>query len=312
METRAHHVLIGLFTVIVVMAALLFGLWLAKSSSDRQFAYYQVVFNEAVTGLTQGGAVQYNGIKVGDVTQLKLDKQDPRKVIAWIRLGADTPVRQDTHAKLALTGVTGLAVIQLSGGSPQSPPLEGKNGELPVIVADPSPLSRLLANGEDLVMNINDVIARASALLSPENMDRVSRTLDHLDKATGAIADQRDDIRALLQQLAEASKRANDTLAQTQKLVQTTNSLVDTQGRATLDSARNALASVERVTANVDHLLSDNRASINGGIQGFSELAPAIRELRDAASSLRGVTRRLDDNPAGFLLGRDRSKEFVP
>lgn len=312
METRAHHVLIGLFTMIVVVAALLFGLWLAKSSADRQFSYYQVVFNEAVTGLSQGSAVQYNGIKVGDVTQLKLDKQDPRKVLAWVRLGGDTPVRQDTHAKLALTGVTGLAVIQLSGGSPGSPPLEGKNGELPVIVADPSPLSRILANGEDLVMNINDVVARASALLSPENMDRIGRTLDHLDKATGAIADQRDDIRTLLKQLAEASKQANDTLAQTQKLVQTANGLVDNQGKATLDSAKNALASVERVTANLDQLLSDNRAAINGGMQGFSELAPAIRELRDAAGSLRGVTRRLDDNPTGFLLGRDRSKEFVP
>ncbi len=312
METRAHHVLIGLFTMIVVVAALLFGLWLAKSSSDRQFSYYQVVFNEAVTGLSQGSAVQYNGIKVGDVTQLKLDKQDPRKVLAWIRLGGDTPVRKDTHAKLALTGVTGLAVIQLSGGSPGSPPLESKNGELPVIVADPSPLSRILANGEDLVMNINDVVARASALLSPENMDRIGRTLDHLDKATGAVADQHDDIRTLLKQLAEASKQANETLAQTQKLVQTANGLVDNQGKATLDSARNALASVERVTANIDRLLSDNRAAINGGMQGFSELAPAIRELRDAAGSLRGVTRRLDDNPTGFLLGRDRSKEFVP
>lgn len=312
METRAHHVLIGLFTVIVVAAALLFGLWLAKSSSDRQFAYYQIVFNEAVTGLSQGSAVNYNGIKVGDVTQLKLDKQDPRKVLAQVRLGGDTPVKQDTHAKLALTGVTGLAVIQLSGGSPDSPPLQGKGGELPEIVADPSPLSRILANGEDLVMNINDVVARASALLSPENMDRISRTLDHLDKATGAVADQRDDIRALLRQLAEASRQANDTLAQTQKLVQTANGLVDNQGKATLDSARNALASVERVTANVDRLLSDNRAAINGGMQGFSELAPAIRELRDAAGSLRGVTRRLDDNPAGYLLGRDRSKEFVP
>jgi phospholipid/cholesterol/gamma-HCH transport system substrate-binding protein len=312
METRAHHVLIGLFTLIVVVAALLFGLWLAKSSSDRQFSYYQVVFNEAVTGLSTGSAVQYNGIKVGDVTQLKLDAQDPRKVLAWIRLGGDTPVRQDTHAKLALTGVTGLAVIQLSGGSPGSPPLESKNGELPVIVADPSPLSRILANGEDLVMNINDVVARAGALLSPENMDRISRTLDHLDKATGAIADQRDDIRTLLRQLAEASRQANETLAQTQKLVQSANGLVDNQGKATLDSARNALASVERVTANIDQLLSDNRAAINGGMQGFSELAPAIRELRDAAGSLRGVTRRLDDNPTGFLLGRDRSKEFVP
>src|SRR5579859_7158218 len=180
METRAHHVLIGLFTVIVVAAALLFALWLAKSSSDKQFSDYQVVFNEAVTGLSKGSAVQYNGIKVGDVTQLKLDPQDPRKVLAWIRLGGDTPVRQDTQAKLALTGVTGLAVIQLSGGSPESPPLEGKDGNLPVIVADPSPLARILANGEDLMVNINDVVARASALLSPENMDRVGRTLDHL------------------------------------------------------------------------------------------------------------------------------------
>ncbi|WP_430391363.1 MlaD family protein [Dyella sp. 20L07] len=312
METRAHHVLIGLFTVIVVTAALLFGLWLAKSSTDRQFSEYQVVFNEAVSGLSQGSAVQYNGIKVGDVTQLKLDPKDPRKVLARIRLGGDTPVRQDTHAKLALTGVTGLAIIQLSGGSPQSPELESHDGNLPVIVADPSPLSRILANGEDLMVNINDVVARANELMSQENMDRISRTLDHLDKATGAIADQRDDIRDLLKQLALASKQANDTLAQTQHLVQTTNGLVDNQARATLDSAKNALASVERVTANIDGLVNDNRAAINGGMQGFSELGPAVRELRDAAGSLRGISRRLDDNPAGFLLGRDRSKEFVP
>ncbi|WP_243039112.1 MlaD family protein [Dyella sedimenti] len=312
METRAHHVLIGLFTVLVVAAALLFALWLAKTSADRQFAYYEVVFNEAVTGLSQGGAVQYNGIKVGDVTQLKLDPQDPRKVLAWIRVGGDTPVREDTHAKLALTGVTGLAVIQLSGGSPQSPPLVGKNGQPPVIVADPSPLARILANGEDLMVNINEVLARASELLSPENMDRVSRTLDHLDKATGAIADQRDDIRTLLRQLAEASKQANDTLAQTQQLVRNANGLIDSQGRATFDSARNALASVERIANHIDQLVNDNRAAISGGMQGFNELGPAVRELRDAASSLRGITRRLDDNPAGFLLGREQNKEFVP
>ena len=312
METRAHHVLIGLFTVIVVTAALLFALWLAKSSTDRQFSEYQVVFNEAVSGLSQGSAVQYNGIKVGDVTQLKLDPKDPRKVLARIRLGGDTPVRQDTHAKLTLTGVTGLAIIQLSGGSPQSPELVSQDGNLPVIVADPSPLSRILANGEDLMVNINDVVARASELLSPENMDRIGRTLDHLDKATGAIADQRDDIRELLKQLALASKQANDTLAQTQRLVQTTNGLVDNQGRATLDSAKNAMASVERASASIDGLINDNRAAINGGMQGFSELGPAVRELRDAAGSLRGISRRLDDNPASFLLGRDRSKEFVP
>lgn len=312
METRAHHVLIGLFTVIVVAAALLFGLWLAKSSTDRQFAEYQVIFNEAVTGLSQGGAVQYNGIKVGDVSQLKLDPQDPRRVLARIRVGADTPIRQDTHAKLALTGVTGMAVIQLSGGSPNSPRLTAEGAELPVIVADPSPLSKLLANGEDVMTNINDVVSRASQLMSDENVARISRTLDHLDKATGAVADQRDDIRALLSQLAVASKQATATLEQTEQLARSANGLVDQQARATLESARQAMASLERSTATIDRLLNDNRAALNGGMHGLSELGPAVRELRDAAGSLRGITRKLDDNPAGFLLGRDRSKEFVP
>ncbi|WNL45524.1 MlaD family protein [Dyella sp. BiH032] len=312
METRAHHVLIGLFTVVVVTAALLFGLWLAKSSTDRQFAEYQVVFNEAVTGLSQGGAVQYNGIKVGDVAQLKLDPQDPRRVLARIRVGADTPIKQDTHAKLALTGVTGMAVIQLSGGSPNSPPLTSPTGGLPVIVADPSPLSKLLANGEDVITNINEVVSRASQLMSEENVARISRTLDHLDKATGAVADQREDIRALISQLAVASKQASATLAQTEQLARSANGLVDQQGRATLESARNAMASLERSTAAIDRLLNDNRAALNGGMQGLGELGPAVRELRDAAGSLRGITRKLDDNPAGFLLGRDRSKEFVP
>jgi len=312
METRAHHVLIGLFTVVVVAAALLFALWLAKSSSDRQFAEYQVVFNEAVSGLSQGSAVQYNGIKVGDVIQLKLDPKDPRKVLARIRVGGDTPVKQDTHAKLTMTGVTGLSIIQLSGGSPGSPPLQSNDGQSPVIVADPSPLSRILANGEDLVTNINEVVARANMLLSPENTERISRTLEHLDQATGAIAGERDDIRQLLQQLALASKQANDTLVKTEQLIGNANGLVGNQARAALDSARNAMASLERSSADIDRMLSDNRAAINGGLQGFSELGPAVRELRDAAGSLRGISRRLDDNPAGFLLGRERSKEFEP
>lgn len=103
METRAHHVLIGLFTVIVVIAALAFGVWLAKARSAQEWNYYDVVFNEAVTGLSKGGGVQYNGIRLGDVNQLRLDPEDPRRVLARIRVSGDTPLRKDTHAKLALT-----------------------------------------------------------------------------------------------------------------------------------------------------------------------------------------------------------------
>jgi phospholipid/cholesterol/gamma-HCH transport system substrate-binding protein len=312
METRAHHVLIGAFTVIVVAAALLFALWLVTSSADRQFEEYDIVFNEAVTGLSQGSAVQYNGIKVGSVTHLKLDPADPRRVLARIRLRGDTPVLQDTRAKLALTGVTGVAIIQLSGGTPGNPPLTAPDGSVAIIVADPSPLTQLLANGEDLMTNINEVVARVSKLLSTDNMAHIDNTLEHLDKATGVIADQREDIRELLRQLAIASKQANATLEQSQKLASNANGLIDGPARETLNSAKNAMASLERATANIDRLLNDNRDAVNGGLQGLNELGPAVHELRDAAGSLRGITRRLDENPAGYLLGRDRSKEFVP
>ena len=72
METKANYVLIGAFTLLVAAAMLLFGLWAAKYSTDRNWQAYHVVFNEPVTGLTEGGAVQYNGISVGTVDSLSL------------------------------------------------------------------------------------------------------------------------------------------------------------------------------------------------------------------------------------------------
>lgn len=312
METRAHHVLIGLFTVIVVIAGLAFGVWLAKARSDQEWHYYDVVFNEAVTGLSKGGGVQYNGIRLGDVSQLRLDPEDPRRVLARIRVSGDTPLRKDTHAKLALTGVTGVAIIQLSGGTPSSPLLVGHDGEVPVIVADPSPFARLLANGEDLLTNVSQAAARANQMLSTENVHRIEKILDHLDQTTGVIADEREDIRTLIKQLSVTTKQANDTLAESQKLVHNANGLVEGQGKATLESAQRAMASLERSMSSIDRLLNDNADSINGGAASLGELAPALHELRDTLGSLRSITRRLDENPSGYLFGREKTKEFTP
>ena len=312
METRAHHVLIGLFTVIVVTAALLFGLWLAKTSTDQGFQDYEVVFNQAVTGLSQGAAVQYNGIKVGDVTRLKLDPADPRRVLARIRVTADAPVKQDTHAKLVLTGLTGLSIIQLSGGSPQSPALRGRNGGPGVIIADPSPLAKLLAGGEDLMLNINEVITKASHLLSDDNMQHINATLEHLDQMTGAVADQREEIRELLQQLSLASRNANATLAQTEQLARNANGLINGPGKTALESMQASMASLQRATASIDRLLSDNREGLNSGLRGVSEIGPALSELRRTLESLQSISRKLDNNPGRYLLGRDQTKEFKP
>lgn len=312
METRAHHVLIGLVTVLVVAGALLFGLWLTKSSVDSTFKDYQVVFNEAVSGLSRGSPVQYNGIKVGDVTTLRLDPQDPRRVLARIRLSADTPVKQDTQAKLTLAGVTGNAFIQLSGGTPQSPELKGKDGQLPVIVASPSPISRLLNDSSDVVGNINLLLHNANQLLSDDNVSRLSNTLANLEQTTGAFASQKGSISDAIAQLAAVGKQANATLAETQALMRNANGLLGTQGKQAFGSAEQAMNALAESTATINDLLKNNREAIDDGAQGLNQLTPAIRELRETLNALKGISRRLDADPSGYLLGRDNDKEFQP
>lgn len=306
METKAHHVLIGAFTLVVIAAAVVFALWLARTSVNRQYHYYDIVFTESVTGLSKGGAVQYNGIQVGEVSQLKLDPRDPRKVVARVRLAADTPVKMDTRAKLGLLGLTGVAFIQLTGGKPESPPLlPTPDNPVPQIPSESSALSQLLNSGADIVTTLNGILAKADSLLSQQNIDRINRTLEHLDQTMGAVADERDDIRTLLQQATAASKELNETL-------HSTNALVNNQGKATLDSARAALASLQHTSETLDKLLAENRGSLQSGLEGVSQLGPALRELRGTLRDIRALTQKLQGNPAGYLLGRDKPKEFDP
>lgn len=312
METRAHHVLIGAFTLVVVAAALLFALWLAKSSVSRQYDDYDIVFTEAVTGLSQGGMVQYNGIKVGDVAQLKLDPQDPRRVLVRIRVGGDTPIKADTRAKLGLTGLTGVAFIQLTGGTPGSPPLTAPHDKIPRIQADDSALQKLLSGSENIVTNVNDIITRASELLSKDNVDHISRTLEHLDQVTSTVAAERDDLKTLISQLTSASKQMNETLAQTAKLTANANALLGNQGKATLASAAAAMKSMQDASQRLDTILANNSNAISSGAQGLSQLGPAIKELHRTLQSLRAITVKLENNPRGFLLGGDHPREFQP
>jgi phospholipid/cholesterol/gamma-HCH transport system substrate-binding protein len=305
MEPRAHHVLIGLFTVLMVAAGLGFALWLNSTNSESEFNDYDVIFEEAVSGLSQGSAVQYSGIKIGDVISLSLDKDDPRKVQAHIRVGANTPIKEDTRARLSITGITGAALIQLHSGTPESPLLRGQNGQRAQIIADRSPLSRLMANGEDLMISITRLLSRANQVLSRENVKRISNTLENLEQTSASVAEQRDELRLALQQISSASR-------ETSELMRNANQLVNTEGRAAFANANRMLASLERSSGQVESLLSDNRDALHGGMQGVSELGPTIIELRETLSALRSFARRLEEDPAGYLLRSDSIKEFKP
>ena len=311
METRAHHILIGSFAIIAFLLGLGFVMWLSKTSADREFSYYDVIFTESVTGLSKGGPVQYNGINVGEVIQLKLAPNDPRKVLARIRLAGDTPVKLDTEAKLGLLGVTGTAFIQLSGGSPASKPLlPTEQQPIPVILAKESALSKLMSSGEDIVTSVNQSLLRIGQLLSKENVAHVSSTLEHFDSIASTIAAQRDDMAKALRELADASGELKSTLSTLHTMATTTNELINTDVRRVLASTDKAIVSIERVAGSADRMLDQNQAAIaNFSDQGLRQVGPTLLELRETLRSFKQLSDQLGSSNT-LLLGRDQPKEF--
>ncbi len=306
METRANYVLIGAFTLLTAAFLLLFGLWAAKYTSDKDWRYFNVIFDEAVTGLTEGGSVQYNGISVGTVDKLSLAPDDPRKVIAKVKLRASTPVKVDTHAKLSFTGLTGTAFIQLTGGSPDAALLVGTEDEIPTIITESSAL-------QNIAETANKLVARLDKVLSDENINNIAKTLENLENATGAISDQRADLGALITNARISSEKLANTL-------DTTNNAVNSIDRelvqklpqliAKLDST---LSRMDSAANNADKLIGENRGAINSFTQdGLSQLGPTMEELRALVRDLRKISARFEDNPAGYVLGRQKPKEFEP
>ena len=307
METRANYVLIGAFTIAVVVFGLLFSLWAAKYSSDRSWQEYKVIFNEPVTGLTEGSSVQYNGIAVGTVQRLTLSPQDPRRVEALLKIGADVPVKVDTKAKLSQLGITGSPFIQLTGGSPNAPRLLPQdNDDIPVIQTEPSAL-------QNIADTANRLVQRLDKVLSEENVSHINQTLANLDKVSSAIGGQKEDVRALVINLRQASEQLNTTLGTTNRAVDSLDRELVQQLPQLLAKLDSTLAKLDSAAGGADRLINDNRAAINSfANDGLSQLGPTLAELRALIRDLRRMSDQLDHNPARFILGRDAPKEYEP
>ncbi|MFN2359686.1 MAG: MlaD family protein [Marinobacter sp.] len=312
MEPRAHHVLIGLFTLVFLASAMVFALWLGKTSSDREYAWYEVVFDRGVSGLSEGSPVKYSGIEVGDVSELSLDPEDPRNVRAIIRVDSEVPIKEDTRAGLALTNITGSMSIELEGGNPDSRTLEGNRNAPPSIYAEPSAFSTLMSSSEKLFAKLDELMTNANAMVTPDNARHLKRSLENLDTISTGLLEQRDELSRLVASFDQLSGQTENTLETFRRFGVTANSMLDNEGRQLFTTAQSAMNSLETTTTRLEEITARNEGSLDQGMQGIGELTPAMRELRHTLRSLNSVIYRFEDDPAGLLLGRDPIREFEP
>lgn len=321
MEPRANHVLIGAFTLAGAVLLVLGALWSARWAGEDAWQEIEVHFTQPVSGLSEGSAVQYNGIGMGSVRDLRLSPDDPGRVIAVIRLDSQAPLREDTEARLSVSGLTGVSTIQLRGGSRESPPLEPEAGrERAVIIAEESGLQRLIETSEDIASTASKVMLRLLDYLSEENAERVAATLDNIDTFTQALSGESDRLGQIVQNLHRSTEELPLLIQEVRGMVADISASIDRvepalfetfpQAAAELSEAMSRLA----VTAErIDRMVARNEAAVAGfGEQVITPLGPAVQNFRQLIDELSALTEQFERNPAGFLLGDDRPEEYEP
>jgi phospholipid/cholesterol/gamma-HCH transport system substrate-binding protein len=179
MENQARYVLVGLFTVAVIAAGFSFVYWLNTTGGLQQRAYYQIRYENSVSGLLVGSAVQFNGVRVGEVTALDLNAAAPGEIIATVAVDAGTPIRGDTKASIAFQGLMGAPAVSLTGGSPSAPITTLGPKGLPLLNADPAAGQTMTETAVGVLHRIDTVIA--------ENAEPLRNTMANLSKFSDAL-----------------------------------------------------------------------------------------------------------------------------
>jgi len=315
METRASYILVGAFVLGLLALLAGIGIWVARIEFDRTPASYVIYFDGNVTGLSVGSPARYRGIPVGSVTSIDIDPKNVERVRVIIAVAPETPIRQDTVATLALQGITGVAFVQLSGGTQKAPPLKPRaKGELPVIKSEISALQQVLERLPQAIEKIVTITERATKLFEDKNLDAITATLVSLRKTMDALAAEDGDLRLLLRESRGAVSELQSALAEGNKLAAKLNRRIDpladstlqaiTDLQVTMSDARGAIASANQILDDVRSVISENKAPMREFAQsGLYELSLFVSEARVLVDSLTRLVDRIERDPGHFLFG---------
>ena len=284
METRANYVLIGLFTLAVVVGVFGFVYWFQNMGGAGERAFYRVQFDGSVSGLRTGGSVLFNGIRVGEVTELKLNPERPQQVIATVSIDKTVAVRPDTEAGLEFQGLTGIASVSLKGGSPSATPLNGDKANPPLLTAPPGATQDVTQAAREALRKVQDFIE--------ENQKAFHSTLENLDKFSGALARNSASIDNTLTSIDKFSVALARNSERVDKIAEGLQNLTggeDGKGGEINEAAR----SIRTLADNLDK----RSAEITLGISRFTNTGSR------ALSTIDKAAKNFDANPSRILWG---------
>ena len=300
MERNANYALVGLTSTLLVIGLVAFSVWLAAFRFNQDYDYYDIVFAGPVRGLSQGGEVHFNGIKVGEVTEISLDTVDPTQVIARAKVTSDVPIRVDSFATLEPQGITGVNYVQITAGTPAKRLLKRAvpKGTVPRIRSERGMLSDMLASGGTVLARAVEALDRVNRVLSEDNIKRISGMLDNVQAATAELRERK----AIIADAQRALQSADRAAQQIGELAASSNALVNGDGRQIVAKLGNAATDIEAAARDLRTMMGRLEGPTGDfATTGLQQITSASASLQLAAESFDRVLGEMQQSPHGLL-----------
>lgn len=309
MESRVNYTAVGVFVLIFASALITFAFWLGKYNQDEaSYHRYRIYITESVSGLAPEAAVKFHGVDVGKVETIRINPQNSEEVELTLKIEKTTPIKTDSTAVLKFYGITGLAFIEIIGGSKDAPLLTTSKNHISTIPSSPSLIKRLDESLSNVASKLSTTLDRADRLFSDKNVDNIAISLEHLRSLTAQIDSYQNEIQTLLDRSIALESNATDSLISMKEAagsVKNTstnfNTLVQTKMTTVLESLaatsqeshtliRKLEASVDRGDYDVHAMVQPTTAELNELIQRSqtltNEMESTLRNLRESPSDL--------------------------
>lgn len=311
MEPKVNYLVVGAFVAILGAAVLAGILWLGKTDYRGIYDRYEAYMQESVAGLSVNSTVKYRGVDVGRVREIALNPEDPKEVQLTLDIVRGTPIKTDTIAVLETQGLTGLATINLTGGSREAPALQALDGQrYPVIQTGPSlffrldeAISRLLSEkGLSKLLTDLDTVARGAAeILDEENRAALKRTIKDLSEVARTAAAHKGEME---RGLSGAAQSADNLVNVTASLNQQVPVLLARINKSA-EALRTLTEELARTSQAVGAVVNETRPELQQfSRQTLPEAGALVAELRQLALTLTRVARDLEREPASLVFGR--------
>jgi phospholipid/cholesterol/gamma-HCH transport system substrate-binding protein len=315
METRAPYVAVGVFVVLLIAGLVVAVLWFAQVQFREQVSYYDIYFKGSVTGLTVGSPVRDNGIPVGRVAEIRLDPSDPSRVRVTAEITGAVAIKEDTVASLELQGLAGGINVELTGGTREAPDLTLKPGErYPVIASRQSGLQQVVTTAPELMDRIIELSDQLRKLLSPQNVQDVSETLDNFRKLSEVAASRSGEIDSAIDNGAQALKGLHNTLDSANAILASLKQLVAPQGgmQETLKSISDASHQIGLLAQHIDQIVVANGPQVTELTKhSVTDIDNLTQQTQALVQQLSRIADSIERDPTRVIYG-DRREGYKP